>query len=99
MGEDSIYKSTCVEGSWPAFGAARESSRESLRALLPLRPCLLCAQLGLGPASLAELLWASASLCRRWEMPSNVCSARGPGTRDLVGWSTEQGTRLGTHLG
>lgn len=90
MGEDSIYKSTCVEGSWPAFGAARESSRESLRAFLPPSPCLLCARPGLGLASSAELLWASVSLCRTWGTPSNVCSACGPGTGDLVGWSAER---------
>lgn len=38
-------------------------------------PCQLWDQLWPGTAGSAELVWASVSLYRRWEKPSNVYSA------------------------
>lgn len=98
MGEDSIYKSTCVEGSWPAFGTARESSRESLRALLPLLPCLLCSararscQLSRAAVGLSQPVqdMGDAEQCllclRSWDWRPSRMECRA-------------GTGLGTHLG
>lgn len=67
----------CDEQDKPArmWSSQRKKQRKPVSFALSSSPCQLWAQLWPGTAGSAELLWASVSLYRRWEKPSNVCSA------------------------